>query len=139
MSRASERARLARAFQAFGALVVLALVLGQLAVVGHYALVAHYVCSEHGTLHHGTAPSLAAHSRQAVPHSVSALSRDHHGSHDECSFPARRATQLARPGASELTLPTPRQVGSVSAATEAETDSSVPLYALAPKQSPPIG
>lgn len=139
MSRASTRARLARAVQAFGVLVVFTLVLGQLAVIGHYALVAHYFCAEHGTLHHGRAPELVARARHATPQSVSALPRDDHGSHDNCSFPARRSTSLVDPRPAELVSPASEAEAALTSVTEAEPASSIPLYALAPKQSPPVG
>jgi hypothetical protein len=121
------------------ALAVSSLILGQLAVVGHYALVAHYVCAEHGTLHHGRAPALTHARPTPATRSVQAFSREDHGSHDECAFPARQGKQVAAPAASELALGAPSSTARSSATTSGEPDSSIPLLALAPKQSPPRG
>jgi len=127
-----------RAIQGLSALTVLALLLGQLAAVGHYVLVAHYFCAQHGTMHHGRAPShsvLAPHQRRA---SVSRAAIAAHDAHDECAFPARHrdATEPPMTAARPVLHSTPPPIWIAS--TTSSIAPAISLLSQAPKQSPPI-
>lgn len=135
MRRRSPPSSLVRALRAVAAVVSLVLVGAQLASIGHHVLVAHYLCASHGTLHHGAAPEAGSTEREreaALP-----AEAEDHGSHDECSFPARTPAEMLLASGAEL--------AAVGAGPESVLDStpalrahaSIPLLALAPKLSPP--
>jgi hypothetical protein len=125
-----------RTLRAFAAAVALVLVGGQLASVGHHVLVAHYLCATHQTLHHGEAAEHAAAAHAGTELAVPADAEDH-GSHDDCSFPARPpAESLATTGAPTIA---PADVSFVagSSSTVPLAHDAIPLLSQAPKLSPP--
>lgn len=122
------------------ALLLAALLLGAQALdFGHRLAQAHEICAEHGELVHVDTSSLqadAARCGDGASQPAAAPREDSAASHEHCGLAA-----LGQPS-----LPTPIPAAAVSLPLEAsrelppvasERTSGIPLFLLAPKQSPP--
>src|ERR1700687_2966371 len=119
--------------------------LAQLSSIADLALFRHVVCPEHGELVHleeeaAPAPGLAAtpSNRGQVDVSIHAKAQWQAGKHDHCSLAAHRR-EIAT--GSRAQIPVPEVAPSFAVARIAEhapRSSPVPIFRLAPKNSPPI-
>jgi hypothetical protein len=138
------RSRLSGAFRALSVSVAFFVVLSHLASFLHFIVVSHSLCPEHGELVHASAghetAEVAASASERVRGQVVERSSDvvDNDGHDHCELWSerrehavlRRASSIAPPDlGSGLTLVRDRG---------ARLLSSVPLYVLAPKNSPPV-
>lgn len=121
-------------------LVLLALfLLGQTYALAHHTLVAHHVCPEDGQLAHGEhGHDVHVEEAEAEPTGPIATSEEGEDGHgDHCAVPTLRdqRDEIAFPLASEAA---PLQPGVPDDLPHSQVFASrVPLFRLAPKQSPP--
>ncbi len=130
-----------RALRAWSALLCALFVVAQLASFAHEALSSHVVCAEHGELVHvgHFAPATAGHrahapaERQLLGVSDPSVARDH----EHCGLAAvsrERALQLQ----AHTSVATAPACSRAPFEVPANPDrSSIPVFRLAPKQSPP--
>jgi hypothetical protein len=125
----------------FAALLAALCVLGPILAQAHLVLVQHARCAEHGELLHlgATAPSESAVSSDSATGSgVSAPRTDPSESHehDHCVIASGRKTQ-APAGSTAPLLSLSPPVRTVSPNVAGQLAPLLPLYILAPKNSPP--
>jgi hypothetical protein len=128
------------AFRCLLTLVALFYATEHASVVAHFALVQHVVCDEHGELMDVDVATFAMSASEARPSSEPAWAKSpapagHH--HEHCNVLAHLRQQLPVPIFAGL----PARVAAVpelaSAPFESAPPLAVPLYRLAPKNSPP--
>lgn len=140
------RSRVSASFRALSVSVACFLVLSQISSFLHFFVVQHTVCPEHGELVHAapgdlvaaTSPDPLPQSRDnAVDTAKSSRSSDANHGHDHCMVCAQRREHATLARSPAVVPPSLGAKLAVARDRGARILSSVPLYLIAPKNSPP--
>jgi hypothetical protein len=142
----SMRSRVSGSFRALSVSIACFLVFSQLSAFLHFIVVQHSVCAEHGELIHAGAGDSVHSSAESSPFRADGETVDSaehapgadtgHG-HDHCSVCAQRREIAAFHRAPGVVPPNAETELVLAGDRGARILSSVPLYLLAPKNSPP--
>ena len=117
--------------------LLLQLVGAQLWPALHHALFTHAVCAEHGELVHVTAHEDHGSGAPTDGTSIGPLNAGDDDAHDHCQLPPGTHESAAKPSDPALLGPATAAAEVPALAQGDELVCSIPLLALAPKQSPP--
>jgi len=127
-------------FRCWLTLVALFYVTQHLSAIAHFVAVRHVVCSEHGELVDVEASSSAASARKRLPSSEldapKSSSHSDHG-HDHCGVLAHFRPHLSAPVFAGVPLRSAAVPDVAIASRESSPTLAIPIYRLAPKNSPP--
>ena len=124
-----------------GLLLLTLFVVGQAFVMAHHSLVVHHVCAADGELthgdhhHHAEAAEVAQESEDRGPVAKPTTHESEHGEH--CSIPKSRDERKHLVAGAAARGCGGASVGAPLDLVAQTTESSIPLFRLAPKQSPP--